>query len=200
MCITELFGSLIDIVSLVFVLIDLSCCPCGSTGLEEYPYVRAFKIITGIELSNEKNYRTFRKAIIKCVFIPFSVFPVFLMNLVESVILISANESFSDISSSIFPIHVLLIISLFFMLVYLILMMFFAYGTKKLQSVKFHRLCLLPFHFVDMAINILMLVECFSKIIQPGPNMIFIIFVLSAVECFFSVIQLVKSLIFYLIC
>lgn len=74
MCITELFGSLIDIVSLVFVLIDLSCCPCGSTGLEEYPYVRAFKIITGIELSNEKNYRTFRETIVKCVFIPFSVF------------------------------------------------------------------------------------------------------------------------------
>lgn len=200
MCITELFGNLIDIVSLVFVLIDLSCCPCGTAGLEEYAFVRAFKILTGIELEHEDLYKKFRAFIVKCVFIPLTVIPVFLMNLVESVLLIKANESFLDISSSIFYVHVLLIISLYIMLVYLILMMFFAYGTDELQSIKFHQLCMLSFHSIDLVINILMLVECFLKTIQPGLNMIFIIFVLSAVECFCSVTQLVKSLIFYLAC
>lgn len=195
MCINELFGSLIDIVSLVFVLID----PCGYTGLEVHTFVRVFKILTGIELINEQDNEKLRQFIVKCVFIPFTVLPVFLMNLVECVLLIDANESFSDINSTNFTVNVLLIISLIDLLVYLILMVYFACATKKLKSLRFHRLCLIPFHTIDMIINILMLVQCFFKPIQPGLNIVFIIFVLSVSECFFSFIQVIKSVLFLLL-
>lgn len=198
MCISELFGSLIDIVSLLFALIDLSCCPCRN-GLEEYTCVRAFKIFTGIELIKEEEYANVRKKIVQIPFVICTVFPVFVMNLVESVLLIDANESFTNISSPISIVHVLLIIGLINLLVYFVFMVYFAFCTEKLKDVRFHRLCLLPFHIIDMIINILMLVECFFKTIQPGRNMIFIIFVLSLLEWFFSVIQLINSLILYLI-
>lgn len=199
MCINELFGSLIDIVSLVFVLIDIFCYPCDCTGLEVHTFVRVFKILTGIELINEHENKKLRQFIVKCVFIPFTVLPVFLMNLVECVLLIDANENFSDINSTNFTVNVLLIISLIDLLVYLILMVYFACATKKLKSLRFHRLCLIPFHTIDMIINILMLVQCFFKPIQPGLNIVFIIFVLSVSECFFSFIQVIKSVLFLLL-
>lgn len=199
MCISELFGSLIDIVSLVFVLIELSCCPCR-TGLEEYACVRALKLFTGIELEEDEIYTDVRIIIVRFAFVLFTVIPVFLMNLVESVLLIDANESFTNISSPISILHVFLIIFLIILLIYFVVMVYFAFFTEKLRDVKFHRLCLLPFHFIDMIINILMLVECSFKTIQPGLNMIFIILFLSALECLFSVIQLVKSLLLILIC
>lgn len=198
MCINELFGSLIDIVSLVFVLIDI-WCPCHRTGLEEYHYVRIFKIFTGIELINDDDYGDLREIIVKYLFIPFTVFPVFLMNLVGYVLLIDANESFSEINSTNFTVHVLLIISLIGLLVYLILMVYFACATEKLKILSFHRLCLFPFHTIDMIINILMLVQCFFKPIQPGLNMVFTIFVLSVLECFFSFIQMIKSTLFFVL-
>lgn len=200
MCINELFGSLIDIVSLVFVLIDTFCYPGGCTGLEVQTYVKVFKIFTGIELINEQDNEKLRQFIVKCVFIPFTVFPVFLMNLVECVLLIDMKESFSDINSTNFTVNVLLIISLIDLLVYLILMVYFACATEELKTLRFHRSCLIRFHTIDMIINILMLVQCFFKPIQPGLNMVFIIFVLSVSECFFSFIQVIKSVLFLLFC
>lgn len=196
MCLNELFGSVIDIISFIFSLIDLSCCPCGS-GLEEYTIVRAFKIFTGIELIKDEEYANVRKRIVQIAFVIFTVFPVFVMSLVESVLLIDANESFTNISSPISIVHVLLIIGLIIMLVYFVFMVYFAFCTEKLKGVRFHRLCLLPFHIIDMIINILMLVECSFKTIEPGRNIIFVIFVLSVLELFFSVVQLIKSSILY---
>lgn len=199
MCITELFGSIIDFFSLVFVLSELSCCPCG-TGLEGYAFVRALKVFTGIELEEEEKYANVRKKIFQIVFVLFTVIPVFLMNLVESVLLITAKDSFTNISSGISIVHVFLIIGLIILLVYFGFMVHFAFRTENLKDVKFHRSCLLPFHIIDLIINILMLVECTFKTIQPGRNIIFIIFILSAIECFFSFVQLVKSVILLLIC
>lgn len=199
MCITELFGSLIDFVSLVFVLSELACCPCG-TGLEGYAFVRALKIFTGIELEEEELYADVRKKIFQVLFVLFTVIPVFLMNLVESVLLITANDSFTNISAGSSIVHVFLIIGLYILLVYFGFMVYFAFRTEYLKDVKFHRSCLLLFHIIDLIINILMLVECTFKTIQPGRNIIFIIFILSALECFFSVVQLVKSIILKLIC
>lgn len=196
MCLNELFGSVIDIVSFIFSLIDLSCCPCGS-GLEGYTIVRAFKIFTGIELIKDEEYANVRKRIVQIAFVIFTVFPVFVMSLVESVLLIDANESFTNISSPISIVHVLLIIGLIIMLVYFVFMVYFAFCTEKLKDVRFHRLCLLPFHIIDMIISILMLVECSFKTIEPGRNIIFVIFVLSVLELFFSVVQLIKSSILY---
>lgn len=199
MCITELFGSLLDFVSLVFVLSELACCPCG-TGLEGYAFVRALKIFTGIKLEEEELYADVRKKIFQVLFVLFTVIPVFLMNLVESVLLITANDSFTNISAGSSIVHVFLIIGLIILLVYFGFMVYFAFRTEYLKDVKFHRSCLLPFHIIDLIINILMLVECTFKTIQPGRNIIFIIFILSALECFFSVVQLVKSIILLLIC
>lgn len=199
MCITELFGSLIDFVSLVFVLSELACCPCG-TGLEGYAFVRALKIFTGIELEEEELYADVRKKIFQVLFVLFTVIPVFLMNLVESVLLITANDSFTNISAGSSIVHVFLIIGLYILLVYFGFMVYFAFRTEYLKDVKFHRSCLLLFHIIDLIINILMLVECTFKTIQPGRNIIFIIFILSALECFFSVVQLVKSIILKFIC
>lgn len=199
MCITELFGSLLDFVSVVFVLSELACCPCG-TGLEGYAFVRALKIFTGIKLEEEELYADVRKKIFQVLFVLFTVIPVFLMNLVESVLLITANDSFTNISAGSSIVHVFLIIGLIILLVYFGFMVYFAFRTDNLKDVKFHRSCLLPFHIIDLIINILMLVECTFKTIQPGRNIIFIIFILSALECFFSVVQLVKSIILLLIC
>lgn len=199
MCITELFGSIIDFFSLLFVLSELSCCPCG-TGLEEYAFVRALKVFTGIELIEEEKYANVRKKIFQIVFVLFTVIPVFLMNLVESVLLITAKDSFTNISSGISIVHVFLIIGLIILLVYFGFMVHFAFRTENLKDVKFHRSCLLPFHIIDLIINILMLVECTFNTILPGRNIIFIIFILSAIECFFSFVQLVKSVILLLIC
>lgn len=199
MCITELSGSLLDFVSLVFVLSELACCPCG-TGLEGYAFVRALKIFTGIELEEEELYADFRKKIFQVFFVLFTVIPVFFMNLVESVLLITANDSFTNISAGSSIVHVFLIIGLYILLVYFGFIVYFAFRTDYLKDVKFHRSCLLLFHIIDLIINILMLVECTFKTIQPGRNIIFIIFILSALECFFSVVQLVKSIILLLIC
>lgn len=198
MCITELFGSLIDFVSLVFVLSELSCCPCA-TGLEGYAFVRALKIFTGIELEKEKLYADVRKKIFQVLIVLFTVIPVFLMNLVESVLLITANDSFTNISAGISIVHVFLIIGLTILLVYFGFMVYVAFCTEYLEEVRCHRLCLLIFHIIDLIINMLMLVECTFKTIQPGRNIIFIIFILSAIECFFSFVQLVKSVVLLVI-
>lgn len=141
-----------------------------------------------------------RKKIFQVLFVLFTVIPVFLMNLVESVLLITANDSFTNISAGSSIVHVFLIIGLYILLVYFGFMVYFAFRTEYLKDVKFHRSCLLLFHIIDLIINILMLVECTFKTIQPGRNIIFIIFILSALECFFSVVQLVKSIILKLIC
>lgn len=198
MCICELFGSLIDILSFAFAVIELECCPCH-TGLEGHTFVRALKVFTGIKLKKEKEYAEFRKQIFQIAFVLCTVIPVFLMNLVESVLLITVNDSFTNISSRISIVHVFLIIFLTILFVYFVFMVYFAFYTENLKKVRFHRLCLLPFHIIDLIINILMLVECTFKTIQPGLNIIFIILILSACECFCSVVQLIKSSILYLV-
>lgn len=55
MCFNEFFGSVIDIISFIFFLIDFLCCLCGS-GLEEYIIVRVFKIFIGIEFIKDEEY------------------------------------------------------------------------------------------------------------------------------------------------
>lgn len=65
MCITELFGSIIDFFSLVFVLSELSCCPCG-TGLEGYAFVRAFKVFTDCICSFHGDSSIFDESCGKC--------------------------------------------------------------------------------------------------------------------------------------
>lgn len=55
MCIIELFGSIIDFFSFVFVLSEFLCCLCG-IGFEGYVFVRVFKVFIGIEFIEEEKY------------------------------------------------------------------------------------------------------------------------------------------------
>lgn len=55
MCIIELFGSIIDFFSFLFVLSEFLCCLCG-IGFEEYVFVRVLKVFIGIEFIEEEKY------------------------------------------------------------------------------------------------------------------------------------------------
>lgn len=55
MCIIELFGSIIDFFSFVFVLSEFLCCLCG-IGFEGYVFVRVLKVFIGIKFEEEEKY------------------------------------------------------------------------------------------------------------------------------------------------
>lgn len=90
---------------------------------------------------------------------------VFLMNFVESVLLIIVNDSFINIFVGSFIVYVFLIIGFYILFVYFGFMVYFVFCMDYLKDVKFYWLCLLLFYIIDLIINILMFVECIFKII-----------------------------------
>lgn len=90
---------------------------------------------------------------------------VFLMNFVESVLLIIVKDSFINIFFGIFIVYVFLIIGFIILFVYFGVMVYFVFCMENLKDVKFYWLCLLLFYIIDLIINILMFVECIFNII-----------------------------------
>lgn len=193
----ELFWSVSDFVSVVFIIIELKCCP-GCTGLEGITVKNALKIAFGWKVIPNKNDSAcsrIRQNIVKYIFIPRIGFG-FAFCLTEFGLLCADNVenlgNFSPTLKSMVAIFVLLFL-------YLAAMLYNACCTNNFESIVLHMGLAVLFKLLDFLVNGAMLMLAYEytyKTVKPGIDITFVIYVFSIFDVSVCAIQLLKSTIF----
>lgn len=190
----ELFWSVSDIVSVVFIIIEIKCCP-GCTGLEGISIKNALKIAFGWKVLSDRNDSAcsrIRQNIIKYIFIPRIGFGLAFC-LTEFGLLCADNfenlGNFSPTLKSMVAIFVLLFL-------YLAAMLHNACCTNNFESIPFHMGLVVLFKILDFLVNGAMLMLAYEytyKTVKPGIDITFVIYVFSFCDVIVCGIQLFKS-------
>lgn len=193
----ELFWSVSDIVSVVFIIIELKCFP-KCTGLEGIRVRDALKIAFGwkeLPNKNDSACSRIRQNIVKYIFIP-RIGIGFAFCLTEFGLLCADNvenlANFSPTLKSMVAIFVLLFL-------YLAAMFYNACCTNNFESIPFHMGLVVLFKLLDFLVNGAMLMLAYEytyKTAKPGIDITYVIYVYSFFDVTVCAIQLLKSTIF----
>lgn len=193
----ELLWGVSDIVSVVFIIIELKCCP-SCTGLEGIKVKDALKIAFGWKVlpgKNDSACSRIRQNIVKYMFIPRIGFG-FAFCLTEFGLLCADNVehlgNFSPTLKSMVAVFVLLFL-------YLAAMLYNACCTNNFESIALHMGLVILFKLLDFLVNgaLLMLAyEYTYKTVKPGIDVTYIIYIFSTCDVIICAIQLLKSSVF----
>lgn len=193
----EPFWSVSDIVSVVFIIIEIKCFP-GCTGLEGIHVKDALKIAfgwKGLSDRNDSACSRIRQNIVKYIFIPRIGFGLAFC-LTEFGLLCADNVenlgNFSPTLKSMVAIFVLLFL-------YLAAMLYNACCTNNFESISLHMGLVVLFKILDFLVNGAMLMLAYEytyKSVKPGIDITFVIYVFSFCDVIVCGIHLFISTIF----
>lgn len=186
----ELVWGVSDIVSVIIIAMDLCCIP-KCTGLEGTGFKELLMIAFGLKNPDQPKLRLI---IVKFVFIPrIGICVVFFI--IEFGLLLNEEINLPDPS-----LYFVFCITFFLVLliVYLIIMIYFAFSDKKciFDNISVHRLFVFGFHVLDMWVNLAMFFLAYEinyKEVKPGLNITFLIFIFTIYDFGLCLIQVIKS-------
>lgn len=183
----ELVWGVSDIVSVIIIAMDLFCIP-KCTGLEGTGFKELLMIAFGWEDADRPQVRLI---IVKFVFIP-RVGVCLAFFIIEFGLLLNEKVNIRD------PSLYMVIIFLWFLIVYLVIMIIFAFcaNTCIFKHISVHRLFVFIFHVLDTMVNLAMFLLAYEinyKEVTPGINITFFIFIFSIYDFGLCLIQVIKS-------
>ena len=193
----EIVWSASDLVSVIFIIIEIKCCP-QCTGLEEIKVAKALKIAFGCKLIENRDddaCSRIRKNIVKYIIIPRIGFG-FAFCLTEFGLL--CNENFDNVSNF-DPTLESVIVVFVIMALYLVALTYNACCTNNLSKVNFYLGLLVLFKMIDLVLNSTLLMLAYEytfKDITPDLNITFLIYIFSIFEVTLCSIHLLKTAIF----
>lgn len=193
----ELLWSVSDIVTVVFILIEIKCCN-NCTGLEGIKVKNLLKIAFGWKVMpgiNDSACSRIRKNIVKYIFIPRIAFG-FVFCLIEFGLLCADNvDHIADFS----PTFKAMIAIFVLMILYLAAMFYNACCTNNFENVALHMGLVVLFKILDCLVNSALLMLAYEytyKTVKPGIDVTYVIYVFSVFDIIVCAVQLVKSIIF----
>ena len=193
----EIFLSASDLVSVIFIIIEVKCCP-GCTGLEDIKLGKALKIAFGLKLDQDRIDLTcseIRKKIVKNIIIPRIGFG-FVFCLTEFGLLCYENvNNISNFNPTLQSVIVVFVI----MAVYLVALTYNACCTNNLSRVNFYLGLLVLFKVIDLVVNITLLLLAYEytfKDITPDQNITYLIYIYSIIEVAICAIHFLRTAIF----
>ena len=193
----EIVWSASDLVSVIFIIIEIKCCP-QCTGLEEIKLADALKIAFGwklIENRDDDACSRIRKNIVKYIIIPRIGFG-FAFCLTEFGFL--CYENFDNVSNF-DPTLESVIVVFVIMALYLVALTYNACCTNNLSKVNFYLGLLVLFKMIDLVLNSTLLMLAYEytfKDITPDLNITYLIYIFSIFEVTLCSIHLLKTAIF----
>lgn len=186
----ELVWGVSDIVSVIIIAMDLCCIP-KCTGLEGTGFKELLMIAFGLKNPDQPKVRLI---IVKFVFIPrIGICVVFFI--IEFGLLLNEEINLRDPSLYLVFGIIYFLVPL---IVYLIMMIYFAFSDKKciFDNISVHRLFVFGFHVLDMWVNLAMFLLAYEinyKEVKPGLNITFLIFIFTIYDFGLCLIQVIKS-------
>ena len=193
----EIVWSASDLVSVIFIIVELNCCP-ECTGLKELKLVEALQIAFGWKLIQDRNDSAcsrFRQNIVKYIILPRMSFG-FAFCLTEFGLL--CNENFDNVSNF-DPTLESVIVVFVIMALYLVALAYNACCTNNLGKVNLYLGLLVLFKLIDLVLNSTLLMLAYEytfKDITPDLNITYLIYIFSIFEVTMCSIQLIKTAIF----
>ena len=195
----EIVLSASDLVSVIFITVELLCCP-GCTGLEEIKIVDALKIAFGVQwkLNQDRNDSAcarIRQNIVKYIIIPRIGFG-FAFCLTEFGLLCYGNvDNLANFNPTLGSVIVVFII----MALYLAAMIYNACCTNNFSKVNFYLGLLVLYKLIDLLVNttLLMLAKEYTfKNTSPKVNITYLLYIYSIFEVLMCAIHLLKTAVF----